>query len=39
MEASTRNIVAEEIDRHQSRLRPLVRCLLVRVSDLDDVSP
>lgn len=32
-----RNLVVQEIARHQSRLRAFVRCLLVRPSDVDDV--
>jgi RNA polymerase sigma-70 factor (ECF subfamily) len=34
---ATRNLVVQEIARHQARLRGFVRCLLVRTSDIDDL--
>ncbi len=37
MNARDRSIVVQEIARHQTRLRALVRCLLVRSSDVDDL--
>lgn len=37
MDESVRKLVVQEIARHQPRLRALVRCLLVRVSDVEDV--
>lgn len=37
MSEATRSVVVQEIARHQARLRGLVRCLLVRPSDVDDV--
>lgn len=37
MNEESRKQVVQEIARHQSRLRGLVRCLLVRSSDVDDI--
>lgn len=37
MSETTRNLIVQEIARHQSRLRAFVRCLLVRSSDVDDL--
>lgn len=37
MSDRVRNVVVQEIIRHQSRLRGLVRCLLVRHRDVDDL--
>jgi RNA polymerase sigma-70 factor (ECF subfamily) len=37
MRESTRDLVVQEIARHQPRLRGLLRCLLVRPSDVDDL--
>jgi RNA polymerase sigma-70 factor (ECF subfamily) len=34
---TTRDNVVQEIARHQLRLRGLIRCLLVRASDVDDL--
>ena len=34
---TTRNLIVQEIARHQPRLRAFVRCLLVRHSDVDDL--
>jgi RNA polymerase sigma-70 factor (ECF subfamily) len=37
MRESTRDLVVQEIARYQPRLRGLLRCLLVRPSDVDDL--
>ncbi|MGF1582041.1 MAG: sigma-70 family RNA polymerase sigma factor [Gemmataceae bacterium] len=37
MNAGDKSIIVQEIARHQTRLRALVRCLLVRASDVDDL--
>jgi hypothetical protein len=37
MPHSTQDVVVQEIARHQPRLRGLVRCLLARPSDVDDL--
>ena len=37
MSQSSQGFIVQEIARHQSRLRALLRCLFVRSSDLDDV--
>lgn len=37
MNETTRNLIVQEIARHQPRLRAFVRCLLVRHSDVDDL--
>jgi RNA polymerase sigma-70 factor (ECF subfamily) len=37
MRESTRDVVVQEIARHQLRLRGLLRCLLARPSDVDDL--
>ncbi len=37
MSAANRDQIVQQIARHQPRLRGLVRCLLVRASDVDDV--
>jgi len=37
MSQESQGFIVQEIARHQSRLRALLRCLLVRSSDVDDV--
>lgn len=37
MDNASQNRIVQEIARHQTRLRALVRCLLVRSSDVDDL--
>jgi RNA polymerase sigma-70 factor, ECF subfamily len=37
MQNSNSSVIVAQIARHQSRLRGLVRCMLVRASDVDDV--
>ena len=37
MDNADQNRIVQEIARHQTRLRALVRCLLVRSADVDDL--
>jgi RNA polymerase sigma-70 factor (ECF subfamily) len=37
MRESTRDVVVQEIARHQPRLRGLLRCLLAQANDVDDL--